>query len=115
MSQTRPDARGARAARDAALDEWRRRWLATAGLEPLPVAELAADLIAALLGPVGPELSCEECFDQLDRYVDLQLEAADTDRAVPGMRAHLAGCPACHEDHESLVELVAAADRPRAS
>jgi anti-sigma factor RsiW len=64
------------------------------------------DLIAALLGPVGPELTCEECFDQLDRYVDLELTGADADRLVPGMRAHLTGCPACREDHESLREFV---------
>jgi len=63
-------------------------------------------LIAALLGPGEPELTCEECFDQLDRYVDLARAGADTDRAVPGMRAHLAGCPACREDEESLRELV---------
>jgi hypothetical protein len=25
------------------------------------------DVIRALLGPDGPELSCEECFEQLDR------------------------------------------------
>ena len=62
-------------------------------------------LIAALLGPDGPELTCEACFDELDRYVDLQLTGADADEAVPGMRAHLAGCPACHEDHESLFAL----------
>lgn len=73
-------------------------------------------LIAALLGPAEPELTCEECFDQLDRYVDLQLAAdptADADRAVPGMRAHLRGCPACRDDHTSLRELVAADDQPR--
>ena len=64
-------------------------------------------LLAALLGPDEPELSCEECFDELDRYVDLQLAGADADRAVAGMRAHLEGCPACREDHESLAELVA--------
>ncbi|HWC28357.1 MAG TPA: hypothetical protein VG474_17335 [Solirubrobacteraceae bacterium] len=69
-------------------------------------------LIDALLGPAGPELSCEECFEQLDRYVDLQLAAADADRAVPGMRAHLAGCPACREDHDSLRDLVAG-EHPR--
>ena len=60
-------------------------------------------LIAALLGPAEPELTCEECFEQIDRYVDLELAGADADRAVPGMRAHLAGCPACLEDHASLV------------
>ncbi|MEY2514146.1 MAG: hypothetical protein QOJ89_1504 [bacterium] len=64
-------------------------------------------LIAALLGPGAPELTCEQCFEQLDRYVDLQLAGADADTAVPGMRAHLAGCPACLEDHASLAEFVA--------
>jgi anti-sigma factor RsiW len=68
-------------------------------------------LIAALLGSAEPELTCEECFEQLDRYVDLQLTAADADRAVPGMRAHLIGCPACRDDHASLRELVATEDQ----
>lgn len=63
-------------------------------------------LIAALLGPAGPELTCEECFEQLDRYVDVQLAGADPDRAVPGMREHLVGCPACADDHESLLDYV---------
>jgi hypothetical protein len=63
-------------------------------------------LIATLLGPPGPELTCEQCFEQLDRYVDVALAGADADRAVPGMRAHLIGCPACSEDHDSLLEYV---------
>jgi anti-sigma factor RsiW len=64
------------------------------------------NLIKALLGPDGPELTCEECFEELDRYVELELDAADVDRAIPGMRAHLEGCPACREDHASLKALV---------
>jgi hypothetical protein len=58
--------------------------------------------LKALLGPDGPELSCEQCFEELDRYVELQLTGADADAAVPGMRAHLEGCPACREEHASL-------------
>jgi hypothetical protein len=71
-------------------------------------------LIAALLGPAGPELTCEDCFEQLDRYVDLALAGAEPDRAVPGMRAHLIGCPACRDDHDSLLSYVkhAGADTP---
>ena len=61
-----------------------------------------------VLGPAGPELTCEQCFEQLDRHVELTLAGADADAAVPGMRAHLEGCPACKEDHESLLALVAA-------
>ena len=65
-------------------------------------------LLKALLGPAGPELTCEECFEQLDRHVELTLAGADADAAVPGMSAHLEGCPACKEDHESLLALVSA-------
>jgi hypothetical protein len=64
------------------------------------------DRLEALLGPTGPQVSCEECFERLDEYVELELEGADAEEQVPGMRAHLGGCPACSEDHESLRALV---------
>ena len=62
--------------------------------------------LARVLGPSGPELSCDECFAELDRYVELEVARADADAAVPGFRAHLEGCPACREEHESLLEHV---------
>ena len=64
--------------------------------------------ISRLLGPAEPELSCDECFEHLDRYVELEHTGRDADAAIPGMRAHLRGCPACAEDHESLSTLLAA-------
>jgi hypothetical protein len=63
--------------------------------------------LEALLGPQGPELTCEECFDNLDRFVELELSGVDPEGGVPGMRAHLAGCPACADDHASLLAFVA--------
>jgi hypothetical protein len=63
-------------------------------------------LLGRLLGPAGPELSCDQCFEKLDRYVELELTGADADAAIPGMRAHLEGCSACAEDHESLRALL---------
>ena len=69
------------------------------------------NLIARLLGPSEPEVSCERCFELLDQYVELELAGESADARLPGMQAHLQGCPACGEDHESLRELVAAADR----
>jgi hypothetical protein len=65
------------------------------------------DDIRRMLGAAGPELSCEQCFDELDRYVELELAGADADAAVPGMGAHLDGCPACREDHDSLRDFLA--------
>ena len=68
----------------------------------------AEDLLRGLLGPEGPELGCEECFELLDVYVEAEVTEADADVRVPGMRAHLEGCPACAEEHESLREFVSA-------
>jgi hypothetical protein len=69
-------------------------------MEPLKQA------LGRLLGPSEPEIGCDECFAELDRYVELELEGCDADAEVPGLRAHLAGCPACREEHESLRALV---------
>lgn len=66
------------------------------------------ELVVRLLGPGEEELSCEACFEQLDRYVDMDLAGQDADTQVPGMSAHLRGCPACREDYESLRAFVAA-------
>ena len=65
-------------------------------------------MLGLLLGPARPELSCEECFEELDRYVEAEIVGSDADAAVPGMRAHLEGCPACAEDHDSLLSLTRA-------
>ena len=56
--------------------------------------------LGRLLGPADPEVGCDQCFDDLDRYVELELARPS------GLRAHLAGCPACREDDESLRALV---------
>jgi hypothetical protein len=68
--------------------------------------------LAAMLGPAEPELSCEECFERLDAYAELVLAGEPADERVPGMRAHLDGCPACAEDFASLHDFVVGRDGP---
>ena len=62
--------------------------------------------IGRVLGPAEEELGCDACFELLDRYVELELAGTDAEAAIPGLRAHLAGCPACREEHDSLYALV---------
>ena len=59
-----------------------------------------------LLGSGEPEIGCDECFERLDQYVELELAGQDPDAVIPGLRPHLDGCPACREEHESLRALV---------
>jgi hypothetical protein len=64
------------------------------------------ETLKRLLGPADRELLCDECFERLDEYVELELQGAEADDRIPGMRAHLEGCPACREDYDSLREFV---------
>jgi hypothetical protein len=65
--------------------------------------------VKRLLGPAGLDVGCDVCFEQLDRYVELELAGQDADAAIPGLRAHLDGCPACREEHDSLYAFVSGA------
>jgi hypothetical protein len=60
--------------------------------------------LARVLGPGRRELSCEQCFALLDRYVELELAGTQAELRSPGMEAHLEGCPACRAEHELLLE-----------
>jgi len=67
-------------------------------------AHLTPDAVDALLRDTSPWLSCEDCFERMDTYVEaLVADPAYEDRA---MAAHLRGCPACAEEAEALVDLV---------
>ena len=55
-----------------------------------------------------PYLSCDDCFNLVDRYVEALL--SDPDHDMRAMRTHLSGCAACAEEARSLVELVAEQD-----
>ena len=68
-------------------------------------------ILRGLLGPAAPEVGCDTCFEELDRFVDLELAGEDAEAAIPGLRAHLEGCPACREEHESLLALAAGEQR----
>ncbi len=56
--------------------------------------------------PTEPWLSCEECFDLSDQFAELLLADPATPLMEP-MFVHLRACPACSEEAESLVTLLA--------
>jgi len=56
-----------------------------------------------------PWVSCDECFELVDVYVERLLDDPATS-AMPGLLTHLRGCAACAEEAESLLLLVARQD-----
>jgi len=69
-----------------------------------PSRGLTAETIAVLLTDTEPYLSCDDCFDRIDEYVDRTV--ADPHHDDPAMRTHLAACGVCAEEATTLAELV---------
>ena len=65
------------------------------------------ELFERLLGPTSYQVGCEQCFELLDQYVELELFGIEAGTLMPGLRTHLEGCSACNEDHASLRALLA--------
>jgi hypothetical protein len=71
-------------------------------LTPEAAARLAAD--------PGPYLSCEACFELLDRYAENALDRSaflPTDPELAAMPTHLASCAACREEAATVLLLLA--------
>ncbi|MEP7194719.1 MAG: hypothetical protein ABI903_17870 [Actinomycetota bacterium] len=71
-------------------------------------APLSAQTTRSLTLNTEPFLSCDDCFELVDRYVEALL--SDPDHDFPAMRTHLAGCAACAEEARSLIVIVAQQD-----
>jgi anti-sigma factor RsiW len=69
---------------------------------------LSSAVLHQLVVPSEPWLSCEDCFELMDAYVDARL--ADPSFPAPAMDVHLGACPACAEEAVSLTVLVAQED-----
>jgi hypothetical protein len=49
------------------------------------------------------EIGCDECFEQLDRFVEMKLSGLNTAQAMPLVQEHLEICGECREEFEALL------------
>jgi hypothetical protein len=70
-------------------------------------AELDLDslkmLVREILATTPGEIGCDECFDQLDRFVELELAGRSAAEALPRVQKHLERCADCHEEYDALL------------
>jgi hypothetical protein len=75
----------------------------TKRLNPEQVKKLVRDV----LDTRPDEISCDECLDQLDRFVELKLAGQDASVALPLVQQHLDQCTSCREEFEALLTVIA--------
>jgi hypothetical protein len=49
------------------------------------------------------EIGCAECFEQMDRFVDMTLAGTNAAEAMPLVQDHLNRCRDCREEFEALL------------
>lgn len=67
--------------------------------------DLTPEAIRRLTTNTEPWMSCDDCFEEIDGYIE-SLLAGPSDIS-PRLRAHLIGCVACFEEAWSLLLLAA--------
>ena len=65
-------------------------------------------LVRAIVMTRHDELSCEICFHELDRYVEMTLAGKDPAEAMPLVQHHLELCTECGEEFHALLEALQA-------
>ena len=54
------------------------------------------------------EIGCEECFEQVDAFVELKLQGKNAAEAMPLVQDHLDRCNGCREEFEALLDCIRA-------
>ncbi len=70
-------------------------------------------LVRAVAMTREEEIGCEECFERLDRFVDMELAGLDAAAAMPLVQDHLEKCGDCREEFEMLLEALRATEGSR--
>ena len=60
-------------------------------------------LVRAIAETRESEIGCDECFEQMDRFAEMEFSGSDAARAMPLVHDHLRRCEDCHEQYEALL------------
>lgn len=61
------------------------------------------ELLRRILRTQRDEIGCETCYENLDRFVELELDGKDAAQALPLVRRHLEICSGCGEEYQALL------------
>jgi len=66
-------------------------------------AQKLRGLVRSIMTARPDEIGCEECYEALDRFVEMKLAGKDAAEAMPLVQDHLERCYGCKEEFEALL------------
>ncbi len=65
--------------------------------------DILKNLLRAVLRTHDEELSCGECYEKIDTFIEMKLEGKSPAQAMPLVQEHLDHCGECREEYEALL------------
>lgn len=73
---------------------------------------LSKQVIKNLLGAVEmthpDEIGCNECFDKINKFAEMELLGKTPEKVMPLVQEHLNKCGECREEYEALLKAIKA-------
>ncbi|MEX0599716.1 MAG: hypothetical protein WD021_01430 [Rhodothermales bacterium] len=60
-------------------------------------------ILEAVFATQPVEIGCDECFEQVHRFAEMELAGEDAASALPLVQSHLERCRDCREEFEMLL------------
>jgi hypothetical protein len=69
-------------------------------------AKLFTEVMKAIFSTEEDEITCDACFEKIDRYVDMLRAGQDATAVLPHVKKHLDHCPCCQEELQALITIL---------
>ncbi len=74
--------------------------------------QLTTDVIRKMMRSIHKtyqhELTCGECFNEVDRFAEMELVGKNAAEALPLVQEHLERCVGCKDEYEALLDALRA-------
>lgn len=70
-------------------------------------------LISKLPGTHEGEIGCDDCFDELHEFAEMELKGKSPEQAMPLVKEHLDNCHECRDEYQALLNALKALDNSK--
>lgn len=70
-----------------------------------------ASILRKLKSVRDEDITCDECYIEIDRYVDMLRAGQDAATVLPQVKEHLEQCDCCKVEFKALIAILEAATR----
>lgn len=68
--------------------------------------ETLKKMVKAIAATRSEEYDCQLCLDQLEKFVEMDLNGKDASSSFPLVRQHLDSCVGCEEEYAALIDAI---------